>query len=75
MLQQQAVTDLHPANATETAKFAEVLRGSLRYPSEGGGWQVGDIDFGEYVAKYCNHEVVIVIASIGGAGEVQKESS
>ncbi len=40
---------LHPANAAELANIAqevgaEVLRGALRYPSETGGWQLGDVD-------------------------------
>lgn len=39
---------LHPANAEELANIArengaEVLRGPLRYPSETGGWQLGDL--------------------------------
>ena len=40
---------LHPANAEELANIAEevgaeVLRGALRYPSDSGGWQLGDVD-------------------------------
>lgn len=40
---------LHPANAEELANIAdetgvEVLRGTLRYPSDGGGWQLGSMD-------------------------------
>ena len=58
-------------NANETG--AEVLRSPLHYPSEGGGWQLGNIDFGEHLAKYRDHEVVVIIASIGKAGEVEKE--
>ena len=66
---------LHPANAEAIAEFAEetgaeVLRGDLRYPSYSGGWQLGDIDFSEHLAKYRDHKVVIVIASIGKADEV-----
>jgi len=69
---------LHPANAEELANIAEetgaeVLRGALRYPSYSGGWQLGDIDFSEHLAKYRDHEVVVIIASVGKAGEVQKE--
>jgi len=38
---------LHPANAEELANMAEetgaeVLRGLLHYPSESGGWQLGE---------------------------------
>ena len=55
--QQQAVTDLHPANAEELANIAgetgaEVLRGALRYPSESGGWHLGDVDLSEHLGKY-----------------------
>jgi len=50
-----------------------VLRGPLRYPSESGGWQLGEVDFSEHLAKYRDHEVVVIIASIGKAGEVEKE--
>ena len=68
---------LHPANAEAIVQFAEetgaeVLRGDLRYPSDSGGWQLGDIDLSEHLAKYRDHEVVIVIASIEQAGEVEE---
>jgi hypothetical protein len=46
---------------------------ALRYPSESGGWQLGDIDLSEHLGKYRDHEVVVVIASVGKAGEVEKE--
>ena len=72
------VEPLHPANVEAIAEFAEetgaeVLCGALRYPSDSGGWQVGDIDLSEHLAKYRDHEVVIVIASVGKAGQVEKE--
>jgi hypothetical protein len=75
---EQAVTDLHPANAEAIAEFAEetgaeVLRGALRYPSDSGGWQLGDLDLSEHLAKYHNRELVVVIASAGRAVEVEKE--
>jgi hypothetical protein len=70
--QQQAVTDLHPANAEELANIAEetgaeVLRGALRYPSESGGWQLGDVDLGEHLGKYRDREIIVTIASVGKA--------
>ena len=48
---------IHPANASELATIAqetgaEVLRGALRCPSYSGGWQLGDLDFSEHLAKY-----------------------
>ena len=69
---------LHPANAEELANIAEetgadVLCGPLRYPSYSGGWQLGDIDFSEYMDKYCDHEIVVIIASVGKAREVEPE--
>jgi hypothetical protein len=50
-----------------------VLRGDLHYPSYSGGWQLGDIDFSERLAKYRDHEIVIVIASVGPASKVYRE--
>ena len=61
---------LHPANVEELAAIAqetgaELLRGALRYPSESGGWQLGDLDLSEYLDKYRGQEVVVIIASLG----------
>ena len=61
---------LHPANAEEVASIAEetgaeVLRGLLRYPSETGGWQLGDVDLSEHLAQYRDCEIVLVIAAMG----------
>jgi hypothetical protein len=44
---------VNPTNATELATIArevgaEVLEGDLRYPSESGSWQLGDVDLGEH---------------------------
>jgi len=63
---------LHPANAEELVSIAEetgaeVLHGALRYPSESGGWQLGGIDLGEYLEKYRDQDVVMIIASMGKA--------
>jgi hypothetical protein len=71
-------TPLHPANAEELANIAQetgadVLRGPLRYPSESGSWQLGDVDLGEFLTRYWDHEVVVIVASVGKAGEVEKE--
>jgi hypothetical protein len=54
---------------------AEVLRRALRYPSDRGGWQLSNIDFSEQLAKYRDHEVVIVIALAGPAGKVEREKN
>jgi len=69
---------LHSANAEELANIAEetgaeVLRGPLCYPSYSGGWQPGDIDFSEHLAKYRDHEMVVIIVTLGEAGKVQQE--
>jgi hypothetical protein len=50
---------LHPASTEAIAESAdetgaEVLRGALCYPSESGGWQLGDIDFSEYLAQHMD---------------------
>ena len=67
---------LHPANTRELANIAketgaEVLRGPLRYPSESGGWQLGDLDLSEYLSKYRDHELVLIIAVTGKAEQEQ----
>ena len=61
---------LHPANAEELANIAEeigaeALRGALRYPSDSGGWQLGDLDVSEHLAKYRDRDVIVIIASTG----------
>lgn len=63
---------LHPANVQEIARIAaesgaEVLRGPLRYPSETGGWQLGDEDLSEHLTKYRDCEVTVIIAATGKA--------
>jgi hypothetical protein len=49
--------DVDLANAAELANIAgeigaDVLAGALRYPSETGGWQLGDLDLSEYLDFY-----------------------
>jgi hypothetical protein len=63
---------LHPANVAELAGIArdagaEVLRGPLRYPSESGGWRLGDLDLSEYLSKYRDCEVTLIVAATGEA--------
>ena len=65
---------LHPANAEELVTIAqetgaEVLRGALRYPSESGGWQLGDLDLSEHLSKYRDQEITLIIAATGDAQE------
>jgi hypothetical protein len=63
---------LHPDNADELALIAketgaEVLRGPLRYPSETGGWQLGDLDLSAHLSQYRDHEITVIIAVTGKA--------
>jgi hypothetical protein len=63
---------LHPTNTEELATIAqepgvEVLRGALRYPSESGGWQLGELDLSEYLDKYHDQEFMVIIGSLGKA--------
>src|SRR5450759_303733 len=61
-----------PANANELAEIAgevgaDILKGDLSYPSETGGWQLGDVDLGEYLARYQGKRLVLIIAPVGDA--------
>ena len=63
---------LHPTNAEELANIAEetgaeVIRGPLRYPSETGSWQLGDVDLNEHLWQYRDHEVTLILAVTGEA--------
>ena len=63
---------LHPANAEVLANIAEetgaeVLRGPLRYPSETGYWQLGDVDLSERLSRYRDCEITVIIAATGKA--------
>jgi phage FluMu protein Com len=65
---------IHPANVEELANIAaetgaEVLRGPLTYPSETGGLQLGDLDLSEYLHRYRDCEVTLIIAATGEAEE------
>ena len=65
---------IHPANVEEVANVArevgaEVLRGPLTYPSETGGLQLGDLDLSEYLHKYRDCEITLIIAATGEAEE------
>ena len=62
-----------PANARELAQIAgeigaDVLSGDLRYPSDTGGWQLGEQDLSEYLDRCRNQRMVIIIAPLGAAG-------
>ena len=62
----------NPANATELAAIAreiggEVLEGDLRYPSETGNWQLGDVDLGEHLDRYRDRPMMVVLVPLGDA--------
>ncbi|TET55133.1 MAG: hypothetical protein E3J64_00730 [Anaerolineales bacterium] len=67
---------LHPANAEELRAIAaevgaEVFRAPLRYPSETGGWQLGDanlaLDLSEFLSKYRDCEITLIVAATAEA--------
>ena len=61
-----------PANGRELARIAEevgavIIDGVLRYPSETGGWQLGGIDLTEFLERYRDQQVMLIIAPISAA--------
>jgi hypothetical protein len=46
---------------------ADVLEGGLSSPSETGSWQLCDVDLGEYLDRYRDKQVVLIIAPVGDA--------
>ena len=61
-------------NAHELAAIAgeigaDVLKRALRYPSDTGGWQLGDLDLSEHLDRYRNQKVVLIIAPVGRASD------
>jgi len=62
--------DADLANAKELTAIAheigaDVLEGVLSYPSETGGWQLGDLDLSEHLARYQGQRLVLIIAAAG----------
>ena len=59
-----------PVNASELASIAreigaDVLEAVLRYPSDTGGWQLGDLDLSEYLDLYRGKRLALIIAPVG----------
>jgi hypothetical protein len=59
---------INPANATELATIAcevgaEVVEGDLRYQS--GSWQLGDLDLGEYLDRYRDQRLTVILVPLG----------
>ena len=58
-----------PTNATELAAIArevgaEVLEGYLRYPSQSGNWQLGELDLGEHLDRYRDQRLMVVLVPL-----------
>lgn len=49
---------------------AEVIRGSVRYPSDTGDFAVGGVDIGEYLYGPKGQEVMLVPAALGPVEDV-----
>jgi hypothetical protein len=61
-------------NAKELASIAqeigaEVIRGQVRYPSDSGDIEVGDVDIGEYLYELKGQEVMVIVAPLGPVEE------
>ena len=57
-----------PSNARELTEIArevgaDVLTGNLRYASETGGWQFGELDLSEYLDRYRNQRMVMFLST------------
>ena len=63
-----------PADASELSAIAcevgaEVLEGNLRYPSQSGSWQLGDVDLSEYLDRYRDQRLMVVLVPLDMAEE------
>jgi hypothetical protein len=52
-------------STSATRSGADLLRGALRYDEESGNWYLGDVNMTPYLARYRDHEVMVVIAPLG----------
>jgi hypothetical protein len=43
----------------------DILQGALRHPSDTSGWQLGDLDLSEYLDRYRDQRLVLIIAPVG----------
>ena len=50
---------------------AEILEGNVRYPSRTGGWQVGEVDLGDFLRRYRDQRLMVVLVPVG---EPKKET-
>ena len=54
---------------------AEVIEGTISYPSDTGCRLIGDFDLCEYLDAYRGRKVIVIIADCGDGGEQQEEST
>ena len=50
---------------------ADVLEGTLSYPSRTGGWQLDDVDLSDHLGHYRDQRLMIVLVPIG---QVERET-
>jgi hypothetical protein len=43
------------------------VEGNLRYPSETGSWQLGDVDLGEHLDRYRDQRLMLVFVPLSEA--------
>jgi hypothetical protein len=48
-------------------KRMQYEQGDLSYPSEASGWQLGDLYLGEYIDRYRDKRLKLIIAPVGDA--------
>lgn len=61
---------LDPATLSHLAAIAlqagaDVIDGTLHYPSDTGGWQIGGIDLEEYLEQFQDQRIVLIVAPLG----------
>jgi len=44
---------------------AEVLEGSLHFPSSSGGWQLGNVDLNDYLGRHRDQRLMLILVPAG----------
>src|SRR5450759_4810894 len=60
-------TQREQARLATLRKRMQYEQGDLSYPSQASGWQLGDLDLGEYLTRYRGKHLVLIIAPVGDA--------
>lgn len=65
----------HPTNAEELANIAEqmgasVLYGALTYPSENGGFALGELELDEYLYELRGQELMLIVVRLCEAPKI-----